>query len=122
YQIFPALPQPDPNLIFIRSPAGSGDFNGDGYPDLLTRVGTGCEVHYGRPDGRFDDAGTSLYMPPELGGTVIGDVNADTFDDLTALRYYLPPEGGRVRYTEAQLFLGGPAGIGETPDQIVALE
>lgn len=100
----------------------AGDVNGDGYADLYVAVpswkqGPGrCEVFHGGPqglgakpawarEGRGDDR-------EQYGDCThpTGDVNADGYDDLLVGAYQALSTTGR-----AELFLGGPKGLGAAP-------
>jgi hypothetical protein len=112
-----AVVAPDPTLAYI-DPVGSGDFNGDGLPDLVTAEGTSgthFAIHYGTGAG-YDPTATPLDLPDDASVTAqsIGDVNGDSFEDLTVGLWDTVTDSGgaqRARVTRYLLLLGGLGGL-----------
>ncbi|GJM43956.1 MAG: hypothetical protein DHS20C21_07980 [Gemmatimonadota bacterium] len=103
---------PTPDLVladngasrFGESVSSAGDFNGDGYSDLI--VGGGFRQAYLFHGGPSLDASVDLVFQGEHSfGTAVssaGDVNGDGFDDVII--------GDHFHNGQAFIFLGGPSG------------
>jgi hypothetical protein len=62
---------------------GIGDFNGDGFPDLVWSSSTGGGILYNQGDGTFDASGSTLDIPGAVSnGVVVGDLNGDGRPDV----------------------------------------
>jgi hypothetical protein len=107
------------------APIGTGDFNGDGLPDLVTQEGPGpanvpvFAVHFGTATG-FDPAATNLALPDDARASAdsISDVNGDGFEDLTVARLdTIDNPDGSVSYRALRFMLlyGGPGGLTPAP-------
>ncbi len=102
-QLLPLAPR---SAGFGDTVSAAGDVNGDGYADLLVRVGrTGAAVYLG---GSQVTLHRWLVQPggAELTVSRAGDVNGDGYGDLLGV-----PSGR----DEGWLYLGGAAGLDETP-------
>ena len=63
--------------------AGTGDFNGDGYSDILWRVGDAVREWLGHSDGSFaDNAAVNLNPGPGVAVVGTGDFNGDGRSDV----------------------------------------
>jgi len=110
------------------------DLNGDGYADVVvgalnaspdgrTAAGT-ASVHLGGPSGigaSPDRVLEGAAAQDRLGARVAsaGDVNGDGYADLVVGAETASP-GGMDSAGAVSLFLGGPSGIGATPDQVLS--
>jgi len=101
---------------YYMSPAG--DFNGDGYDDVLVGLtsffGPGwVELYYGGvPFNKVPDA----YLSPGFRCAGMGNINGDIYDDVAVGREYVTSTSGEVR-----IFLG--AALTDTfPDSDIVLE
>ena len=96
------------------APAGiaSGDFNGDGRPDLaVANTGDGTVSQLlGGPAGVFSPGAVRAIAGATPGGPVAGDLNGDGRDDLVV------PAGGTGGAGHYAVLLGGPAGLGPATD------
>ena len=106
----------------FAAPIATGDFNGDGRPDIVTQAGQGAIlffVHYGTPTG-FSDTITPLGLPDNAVVTPasISDVNGDGFEDVTAglVDTITNPNGSQTpSVTRFVLLYGGPGGLTPAP-------
>jgi hypothetical protein len=112
----------------LDTPLATGDFNGDGRPDLLTQEGnyesTGGVtaayfVHFGTATG-FSPTSTPLSLPDNARVKLdsISDVNGDGFEDVTVgLTDTITQPSGFKTYstTKFMLLLGGPDGLKPAP-------
>jgi hypothetical protein len=75
--IYPAVPNADYQIV------GSGDFNGDGNPDLVVsdHANNQVAVYLGNGDGTFREAGL-FATGPQPWNLVVGDINSDGNPDL----------------------------------------
>jgi hypothetical protein len=108
----------------LVTPLGTGDFNGDGRPDLLTEEGNLASggvvtvayfVHFGTATG-FAPTSTPLSLPDNarVHTDSISDVNGDGFEDVTVglVDTITHPDGSQTySTTKFMLLLGGPAGL-----------
>jgi hypothetical protein len=108
----------------LDTPLGTGDFNGDGRPDLLTQEGTVAAggvvteayfVHFGTATG-FSPTSTPLSLPDNalVNTDSISDVNGDGFEDVTVGLFdtITHPDGSQsYSTTKFMLLLGGPGGL-----------
>lgn len=95
-----------------------GDFDGDGYDDVITRASLAVDLQQlrGGAGGLLPD-GPDITTPDaaHLGWSMdSGDANGDGYDDLLVGDYSVEDFGG-----EAYLFLGGPTGLASTPATVI---
>lgn len=119
----------DADAYFSSSLAGGGDFNGDGYSDLLIswlKQSSSVEsrpdevvIFFGGVSGPPMEPGWRISLEPLLSfdsppmAAQAGDVNGDGFDDVLV--------GAVVSYYgSAHLYLGSAEGPGSTPDWSVS--
>jgi hypothetical protein len=100
------------NTIFV----GAADFDGDGYSDIAVNEYQGganrwLRIVPGGPDGLADPASVPTRPGVATFGAV-GDFDADGYPDLLSWD----------RFTELNLFPGGPAGPGATPAQVIDVD
>jgi hypothetical protein len=108
-------------LVEHMGEAASGDFDADGFDDLVSLAGTyysthQVEVRYGSTDGLSPGPDHVLGRPAEPGDIIAsfasGDFDGDGHDDV--LVSYFPSSGyGRTVVPARWLFLGGPGGLDE---------
>ena len=99
---------------FGYSVNSAGDFNGDGFDDLVMGTpwtgGTLCwaGIYYGPPSGGASPDVQFMGEIPYFGSSVshAGDVNADGYDDVVIGSY-----GDQNTKGRAYVFLGNPSGI-----------
>lgn len=88
------------------SVSGAGDFNGDGYGDIVVGAGVASEAYtyHGGPAGMSPDPVNILQNDGAFGTSVevAGDVNGDGYSDIIV---------GAPNTQSAYLYLGGPSGI-----------
>jgi len=95
-------------------PMAAGDFDGDGFDDLVFMAGDEVAVRLGDPAGLSTtdhfalDSGPNF--EPYLTGLGVGDLNADGFDDLVLSS----DRGERIL-----LFLGSLTGLPSVPSQVI---
>jgi FG-GAP-like repeat len=110
-----------PSCEFV-GPIGTGDFNGDGFPDLVAQEGMGATlffVHYGTASG-FSETSNLLSLPQtaSVRPDSISDVNGDGFEDVTAELYETVTDASgaqTIHVTGYRLFLGGAGGLTPAP-------
>ncbi len=129
-------PQPIPYRQFdlgVAAPArlafalSSGDFNGDGFSDLIvgapdftathTNQGRAVIYHGGSvtDDGVVDGRANSGQASGQLGHSVAtGDVNGDGFADLVSGAFGF--DGGNINIGRVSVFFGGAGGFNTTAD------
>lgn len=109
------------DAYFGAAVGGGGDFNRDGYADVVVganRAGMGGRVHvyYGGPDGPAPQPSLTLQGPPvaftRFGIAVAnaGDLDGDGDSDLLVGADGYDSFGGRL-----YVFAGGPTGLSPTP-------
>lgn len=118
---------PGYNDEFGFSIQGGGDFNGDGYADIVVGAPTynytyasqgAVFIYYGSPSGLPATPSVTMYGEQENGcyGQCVaceGDVNHDGYSDLlVGSHQYSNPQKFEGK---AYLYLGGPSGINTTP-------
>src|SRR3974390_668306 len=92
----------------------TGDFNGDGIPDLAYTDGSGMHILLGNGDGTFQH-GEDIALPAWAGGTItVADVNKDGKTDLLFSGLYFP-SGGQNPEPEIVVFLGNGNGTFGSP-------
>jgi hypothetical protein len=98
-----------------REPAGAGDFDGDGYDDVVLEAPDLLVVWYGGPGGL--SRRSEVPAPGEwLYRIAVVDLDGDGYDDLVAGD---PDDGGGgARAGVLRVHLGGPSGLAATPDQV----
>ena len=113
-----AIPNPDMTFGYFAQEMSMGDFNDDGYADVVVTAfgadnGVGSAfVYLGGPNGSLQTPSISLVGPDGanalFGGaiTMPGDVNGDSFDDLAISAGYASNGTGRV-----YVYFGGPMGL-----------
>ena len=97
---------------YFQSISAAGDFNNDGYDDLLAAQ-TGCNDHRGRvsiyfggadmdtiPDWVINGADPYNMLGFKINGG--GDLNGDGFDDITVKEGYYPPDNMYVYFGGAE--------------------
>jgi hypothetical protein len=89
-----------PNVVSVTTPLLVGDFNGDGYLDLVT----GGLGYFGRGDGTFPTF-TASSVPNPNTYVVVGDFNGDGYMDLVDLEITI---NGSSVLTAVQLTLQAP--------------
>src|SRR5271169_6134682 len=94
----------------------TGDFNNDGFPDLLTLAEDGVSLQLGNGDGGFgpDAAVTSPFACNLEGGIVTGDFNGDGNLDFAVVT---GTNGGDCNFNPGTLwiYLGNGAGAFAAP-------
>jgi len=89
----------------------SGDFNGDGYPDLALATLNGFAILLGNGNGTFSLASTPMTLPSGPRGLVAGDFNNDGRLDLAVLG------NGFLQSQPLYIFLGNGDGTFQSGKQ-----
>jgi hypothetical protein len=118
------LAVPATSISFASSISGAGDLNGDGYADVAIAAPSGGEgvygngavyVYYGGPSGIATTPSQRILAPNPAMGTpvsfgrtvgIVGDLNADGFDDLAVDESGTTGEQGGV-----YVYSGGATGL-----------
>ncbi len=90
-------------ILPSSSVRGIGDVNGDGFDDVgsISTISQRTEVLFGSPSGPSSGV---ILTGLQLQASALGDLDGDGFDDFAAGPY---------------VFMGSPAGPGQTPDEVL---
>lgn len=95
-----------------------GDFDGDGYTDLVLQGGPGYEVHRGSASGSLATVSQQLNTP--LGGEsaqLAADFDGDGYADLLVLSTVRDVDGNS--FLSFNTLAGGPNGLANTPSTVI---
>jgi len=101
--------EPDAGYFFL---VASGDFNGDGLPDLVAETGFGpttLAVAFALGDGGFVPFQTEAQLPDDLAAMVVADFNRDGFDDVAVTTG--PWNGSSWQTLSLTILYGSSAGL-----------